>query len=119
MTHEEKEYFRRTLTLMLDGISNNGKATIAELSAEGDKLADSTDWASSETLRSMACRLRDREHKMIRKIHEALQRIEEDTYGICEECGEPISTARLRARPVTTLCVECKSLQEEGESRGS
>ncbi|MBD5642010.1 MAG: RNA polymerase-binding protein DksA, partial [Desulfovibrio sp.] len=60
-------------------------------------------------------RLRDRERRLIRKIQGALQRIEDGTYGVCEECGEDISLARLKARPVTRLCIHCKARQEEDE----
>jgi DnaK suppressor protein len=61
-------------------------------------------------------RLRDRDRKLIRKIEEALERIEDGTFGICEECGEEIGIPRLKARPVTTLCIKCKSKQEEEEA---
>lgn len=76
--------------------------------------ADPTDRASMETDRSFILRLRDRDRKLISKIEDALRRIEEGSFGTCSECGDGISEARLKARPVTTLCIECK---EEAELR--
>ncbi len=76
---------------------------------------DLTDQASAEVDQSFVIRLREREQKLIKKIDEALSRIATDTYGICERCGEEIPYQRLKARPVTTLCIECKTLQEEEE----
>jgi DnaK suppressor protein len=73
-----------------------------------------------ETDRNFMLRIRDRERKLITKIKEALERIEDGTYGLCEACGEPIGEKRLLARPVTTLCIECKARQEKQERvRGS
>ena len=92
----------RTLRAMLDEIDAKGRATAAEETAAEDRFADVVDLAQAESNRSMVLRLRDREHKMIRKIHQALRRLEDGTYGICEDCGEPIAPARLLARPVTT-----------------
>ena len=74
------------------------------------------DQASAESDRSFILRLRGREQRYIRKIDEAVERIEKGTYGICESCGEPIGVKRLEARPVTTLCIECKTRQEEEEN---
>jgi DnaK suppressor protein len=76
--------------------------------------ADPTDRASHETDRSFTLRMRDRDRRLIAKIEDALKRIEEGTFGTCNECGESISEARLKARPVTTLCIDCK---EEAELR--
>ncbi|RMH52295.1 MAG: RNA polymerase-binding protein DksA [Zetaproteobacteria bacterium] len=82
-----------------------------ELSA----FPDPTDQATMETDRSFELRIKDRERKLIRKIDQALERIRNGEYGICEACGGDIRPQRLRARPVTTLCIECKSAQEQGE----
>ncbi len=106
----------RNLRAMLDDIDAKGRATAAEETAAEERMADVVDMAAAESNRSMTLRLRDREHKMIRKIHEALRRLEDGTYGICEDCGEPIAPARLAARPVTTLCAECKAEREADES---
>ena len=78
-------------------------------------FADPADRASAESDRAFTLRIRDRERRLIRKIQAALQRIDDGTYGLCEDCGEEISIARLKARPVTKLCINCKSRQEEGE----
>jgi DnaK suppressor protein len=85
-----------------------------------DTFPDPTDRATLETDRNFMLRIRDRERKLISKIKEALERIEDGTYGLCEACGEPIGEKRLMARPVTTLCIECKARQEKQERvRGS
>ena len=85
---------------------------------EGRELfPDPTDRASLEDNRNLTLRIRDRERKLISKIDEALGRIEDGSYGRCEECGGEIGVERLRARPVTTLCIACKSQQEAEERR--
>jgi DnaK suppressor protein len=85
-----------------------------------DTFPDPTDRATLETDRNFMLRIRDRERKLISKIKEALERIEDGTYGLCEACGEPIGEKRLLARPVTTLCIDCKARQEKQERvRGS
>jgi DnaK suppressor protein len=76
---------------------------------------DLGDQASAETDRNFMLRLKGREQRLLNKIEEAIERIDEGKYGICESCGEPIRTPRLEARPVTTLCIECKTEQEEEE----
>jgi DnaK suppressor protein len=78
--------------------------------------ADPADRATMESDRAFTLRLRDRERMLIKKIQSAINRIENGTFGICDECGEDISIARLKARPVTKLCIDCKSKQEEEES---
>lgn len=75
------------------------------------------DQGATESDRTLLRRMRDREWKLAWKIREALDRIENGTYGICERCGKEISEKRLLARPVTTLCIDCKTLQEEDERR--
>jgi DnaK suppressor protein len=78
-------------------------------------FADLGDQASAEIDRNFMLRIKGRERKLIKKIEEAIERIEEGTFGICEKCGEDIDLRRLDARPVTTMCIECKTLQEEEE----
>jgi DnaK suppressor protein len=85
------------------------------MTAHKENLPDPSDRASLESDRNFTLRIRDRERKLIVKIREALDRIEDGTYGICEECEEEISAERLKARPVTTLCIECKKRQETEE----
>jgi|SRR3989338_2819351 len=80
-----------------------------------DDLPDEVDLASTEAGQSLKLRLRDRERVLLKKINEAIQKIEDDTYGVCEECGEEIGIERLKARPVTDLCVRCKEEQEKRE----
>jgi DnaK suppressor protein len=84
---------------------------------EREQFPDPTDRATLEGDRNLLLRIRDRERKLISKIDEALGRIEDGSYGKCEECGHEIGVARLKARPVTTLCIDCKSLQEAEEQR--
>ncbi|MCC7201823.1 MAG: RNA polymerase-binding protein DksA [Nitrospirae bacterium] len=76
---------------------------------------DVTDQASAEVDKNFAIRLRERERKLLKKIDEALERIEKGTFGICDGCGEEIGYNRIKARPVTTYCIECKTQQEEDE----
>ena len=90
-----------------------------ELSSDREDLLDSGDIATVELNQSFKIRLREREEKLLRKIEGALGRMNEGTYGVCEECGEEIEVKRLIARPVTTLCIDCKSRQEaEEKSQG-
>ena len=115
MTPDELEYFRKVLIQMLEEAQNNGNSTIEDLTESPSTFADPADRATAESDRSFTLRIRDRERRLIHKIYEAQQSIENGTYGICQECGDDIGSARLKARPVTTLCVACKSRQEEGE----
>jgi DnaK suppressor protein len=91
--------------------------TVGGMTTTKDNFPDPTDRASLESNRNAMLRIRDRERKLLSKIEEALIRIEDGSYGYCEECGGPIAIERLRARPVTTLCIECKSEQEDQERR--
>jgi DnaK suppressor protein len=94
----------------------SAKRTLSEESSfDTNELPDEIDQASSEYQQSMIFRLRDREKFLLAKIEKALQRIEADTFGICEKCEEEISIKRLEARPVTTLCIRCKEEQEQKE----
>lgn len=109
------EYFRGVLQGMLDDILTKSQETIEEMTDSGELYADPADRATAESDRAFTLRLRDRERKLVRKIQQAIQRIEDGEFGICSECGEEISVPRLKARPVTTLCINCKSKQEEDE----
>jgi DnaK suppressor protein len=86
-----------------------------KISTEKESFPDPTDQAVAELDNNFVLRLRGREQKLLKKIDEAISRIDGGTYGVCEECGGQISTKRLEARPVTTLCIECKTAQEEAE----
>lgn len=115
LTPEDLEYFRNLLNQMLVEAQRNGDSTLEEMTDNHSSYADPSDRATAESDRSFTLRIRDRERKLITKIQDALKRMDDGEYGICEECGEDISLARLKARPVTTLCVSCKARQEEGE----
>jgi DnaK suppressor protein len=110
------EYFRNLLAEMLEEAQQKGDSTLEDLTGTNEVFADPADRASAESDRAFTLRIRDRERQLIRKIQAAIDRIEDGTYGICEECGEEISVPRLKARPVTRLCINCKSRQEEGET---
>ena len=82
------------------------------MTEQKENFPDPTDRATLESDRNFMLRIRDREHKLIKKIKKALERVENGTFGICESCGEEISVERLKARPVTTQCIECKTKEE-------
>jgi len=113
--HQELEYFRKLLSSMLGEAQQKSDSTLEELTDSNEVFADPADRATAESDRSFTLRIRDRERRLIRKIQAALQRIDDGSYGICEECGEDIGVPRLKARPVTKLCINCKSKQEEDE----
>jgi len=115
MEAQDIEFFRKHLNQMLDEILRKGEETIEDMTESPEVYADPADRATAESDRSFTLRLRDRERKLIKKVQQTLHRIEEGTFGECEECGEEISIERLKARPVTTLCINCKSRQEEEE----
>lgn len=116
MEQKDLEFFRKLLAEMLEEAQQKGDTTLEDLTDSNEIFADPADRASAESDRAFTLRIRDRERRLIRKIQAAVQRIEDGTYGICEECGDDISIPRLKARPVTKLCINCKSRQEEGES---
>ncbi|KPP81728.1 MAG: TraR family transcriptional regulator [Oceanicaulis sp. HLUCCA04] len=115
MNSRQKEYFRRKLMAWKDEILRESKTTLFALQEDIGALPDLADRASTETDRSLELRARDRQRKLIAKIESALRRIEEDTYGYCDETGEPISLARLDARPVATLSLEAQERHERSE----
>ena len=118
MDQKDIEYFRKLLTSMLEEAKQKGDSTIEELTDSNEVFADPADRATAESDRAFTLRIRDRERRLIRKIQSALQRIDDGTYGICDECGEEIASPRLKARPVTRLCINCKAKQEEDEHLG-
>jgi DnaK suppressor protein len=116
MRKTETARYRRALSAQLAVLLGQGEETVHELRRRRpEELPDPTDQASLETDRSRALRLRDRDRRLIGKIQQALERLEAGTFGICDSCGGPISPARLRARPVTTLCIDCKREAEHQE----
>ncbi|HEY6200672.1 MAG TPA: RNA polymerase-binding protein DksA [Candidatus Binatia bacterium] len=110
------DFFRRLLNDRRLELLNEAEKTVDGMDGD-ENFPDPTDRASLESNRNFILRIRDRERKLIAKIDEALRRLEDGSYGVCEECGEMIGTARLKARPVTTLCIDCKSAQEVGERK--
>lgn len=118
MNEEKLEEFRQLLQSQIDSLLREAGKTVSEMTDEKTNFPDPTDRASLESDRNFELRIRDRERKLIMKIHEALERIDDKEFGICESCGEDIGEARLRARPVTTLCIDCKTEQERQERIG-
>lgn len=118
MNKEKLEEFRRILQGQLDELLREADKTVSEMTDEKTNFPDPTDRASLESDRNFELRIRDRERKLIMKIQEALERIDTGEFGICESCEEEISESRLKARPVTTLCIECKTEQERQEKIG-
>ena len=115
MNERQVEYFRRKLLNWKEDIMKESKETIAHLQEENHILPDVADRASSETDRSLELRTRDRQRKLISKIDSALNRIEDKSYGYCEDTGEPISLKRLDARPIATLSIEAQERHEKRE----
>lgn len=115
MNPKMREYFRRKLMSWKHDILTESKVTLANLQTENDPLADLVDRASSETDRALELRTRDRQRKLISKIEAALRRLEDGSYGYCEETGEPIGVGRLEARPTATLSVEAQEAHERNE----
>ena len=107
--------FKTLLQTQMDELLQDAGKTVSEMTEEKTNFPDPTDRASLESDRNFELRIRDRERKLIIKIREALERIDDGMFGRCESCEEDISTERLRARPVTTLCIECKTEQERQE----
>ncbi|MEK6680780.1 MAG: RNA polymerase-binding protein DksA [Nitrospirota bacterium] len=96
-------------------LAEAGEIIGSGLNPEKENYPDMTDQAAAESDQNFTLRLKGREQKLLKKIDEALEKIATDTYGICESCGEVIGLKRLMARPVTTLCIECKTRQEQEE----
>jgi DnaK suppressor protein len=115
LTKKKQEFFRDLLDQRLAELLEDANKTLSGMSDQTENFPDPTDRASLESDRNFELRIRDRERKLIAKIKDALERLEGGTYGICEQCGEDISEKRLKARPVTTLCIECKKKQETQE----
>jgi len=103
------------LNQRISELLNEAEKTVSEMTDGRENYPDPNDRASLESDRNFELRIRDRERKLIQKMKEAIKRIDEGTFGICEECGGPISEKRLMARPVTTQCIECKTKQEKME----
>ena len=116
MNHKDLEFFRGLLNQRINELRLEAGRTVENMDEDGN-FPDPTDRALMESNRNSILRIRDRERKLIFKIQEALQRLNDGEYGLCEECGEEIGIERLKARPVTTLCIGCKSSQEIEERK--
>ncbi len=118
MRERDLKHFQILLHEKLDELLKEADRTVDGMTdAKAENFPDPTDRASLESNRNFTLRIRDRERKLIVKIKEALGRIDDGSYGKCEECDENIGRERLEARPVTTLCIDCKSLQEVQERK--
>lgn len=118
MRQRDLKLFRKLLEGRQRDILNESERAVGTMNSETEEAyADPTDRAALESDRNFLLRMRDRERKLLTKITEAFARIEDGSYGQCEECGGEIGIERLKARPVTTLCIACKSAQEARESK--
>ncbi|MCC6502611.1 MAG: RNA polymerase-binding protein DksA [Deltaproteobacteria bacterium] len=119
MEKDRLEHFKVLLNGKLEELLSGADKAVSGMSEKEENFPDPTDRASLETDRNFLLRVKDRERKLISKINEALERIDDGSYGVCELCGEDISEKRLEARPVTTCCIECKKEEEETEKAKS
>ena len=115
MSEHQREYFRRKLINWKEEILRESRETILNLQSEATPNADLADRAATEAERQLELRTRDRQRKLIAKIDDALARLEDGSYGFCEETGEPISLKRLDARPIATLSIEAQERHERRE----
>ena len=112
---KKREEFKKLLNERIEDLLTDANKTVSGMTDAAENYPDPTDRATLESDRNFELRIRDRERKLIGKIKDALERIDDGTFGICEDCGEEISEERLKARPVTTLCIDCKTKQEKDE----
>jgi len=112
MKKKDIEFFKKLLTDRLNDLLDQADDTVSGMTVPKENFPDPTDRASHEAERNFMLRIRDREHKLIKKIKEALNRIENGSFGACEQCGEDITIKRLQVRPVTTQCIDCKTKEE-------
>ena len=115
MEEKDLEFFRRLLIQWMGELLDHADETVEGLLDSQEILADPLDRATVESDRIWTLRIRDRESKLIKKIRQSLEDIENGEYGICEDCGEDISIERLKARPVTSFCIRCKTKRESVE----
>jgi DnaK suppressor protein len=115
MNERQREYFKQKLLAWKEGLIRESRETLSHLQSETENHPDLVDRASSETDRALELRTRDRQRKLIAKIDDALRRLEDGSYGYCEETGEPIGVGRLDARPTATLSLEAQERHERQE----
>lgn len=116
VTEEEAIYFKKKLELKLSSLEGDSSDTLQNMQSGRREFPDPTDRASFEFERNTTLRIRDRERKLIKKVKHAINRLNDGEYNMCEECDDPIGKARLDARPVTNLCINCKQKQEQKEN---
>jgi DnaK suppressor protein len=112
---EKWKSYKSMLQQKINELLSEAGKTVSEMTVSKENYPDPNDRASLESDRNFELRIRDRERKLIMKMQEAIKRIDDGTFGICEVCGGSISEKRLMARPVTTLCIDCKTKQEKME----
>ncbi len=112
MKKKDTEFFKDLLIKRLNDLLDQADDTVSDMTVPKENFPDPTDRASHEADRNFMLRIRDREHKLIKKVKAALIRIENDTFGVCEQCGEDVTIKRLKVRPVTTQCIDCKTKEE-------
>lgn len=115
MKKEDVKFFEELLHQRLQELLSHAGETVSGMTEQKENFPDPTDRAALESDRNFMLRIRDREHKLIKKVKKALDRIENGTFGLCDKCGEDISIERLKARPVTTQCIDCKTKEEAFE----
>ena len=115
LKQEKMETYKALLTQKINELLSEAGKTVSEMTNGKENYPDPNDRASLESDRNFELRIRDRERKLIMKMQEAIKRIDDGVFGICEVCGGQISEKRLIARPVTTLCIDCKTKQEKQE----
>jgi DnaK suppressor protein len=117
MKPEKLEFFRHMLMQKINELLSDAEKTVSDMTDGKENFPDPNDRASLESDRNFELRIRDRERKLLLKLQEAIKRIDDGIFGICEVCGGTISEKRLAARPVTTLCIDCKTKQEKVEKQ--
>lgn len=115
MEQEQLEFFKDLLQKQLDELTKSGQEVVSGMKDQENAYADLVDQASNDASQEFLFRIKDRESRLINKIKDALERIEDGSYGLCETCGEEISIGRLTARPVATHCIVCKTAAEKME----
>ncbi len=116
MKKKDLDFFKNLLNDRLQELLSHADDTVSGMTQQKENFPDPTDRASHEANRSFELRIRDREHKLIKKIKKTLVHIGNGTFGVCEICEEEISLKRLKARPVTTQCIDCKKREEDMEN---
>ncbi len=117
MDDNQLQFFQEKLTAQKEAILDEAEKTMSEITDHTSNVPDPNDRATLESGRNFELRIRSRERKLLKKIDEALVRISDRTFGVCEKCGADIGTQRLEARPVTTFCIDCKTAEEHLEKQ--